>query len=641
MERRFLVLAAVIFSSQLQAQDTSTIKTLDDVVVTATRFEQKQSTTGKVVSVIPQQVIQRNAGKTLSEIINKEAGVFINGANNNLGTNQDIYFRGASTGNTLILIDGVPVGDPSQINNGFDLNNINTDQVDRIEILKGAQSTLWGSDAVAGVINIITKKTGRRGISPTAMIGYGSYNTLRTNVGIGGSLENFSYNIGYHYTNSKGFSAAYDSTGQNDFDNDKFTQNNLQANLRYQLSNRMAIKGLYTNATYKASIDAGAFQDDKDYIFDNKNTVGNLELSYTAEKLRLNLSQTFIDAARVYTDDSASVGGFAKYSKGEYNGSSAITELYGNIALYKKLSLVSGVQYLRQQTDQDYLSISSFGPYQTALGDSAKANNLSVYNSLLLTDVGGFNMEAGFRYNSHSIYGSNTTYTFNPSYTLDENVKIFVNISSAYKIPSLYQLYSEYGNKSLKPEKSQNYEFGVHTFYNNNRNSLRLTAFRRDIKDLIVFYTDFSTYFSQYINRDEQHDYGFELESKIAVGKKCSWINNITYVDGEGKDDGIKVKNLYRRPNFTMNSILTVEPIDALTLMPSFRFVGTRLKGQYDAGPLQQPQYYTVDFYLGYSFASRFRLFVDFRNITNQKYFDINGYNSRRFNVMTGLNISL
>jgi hypothetical protein len=70
--------------------------------------------------------------------------------------------------------------------------------------------------------------------------------------------------------------------------------------------------------------------------------------------------------------------------------------LYGNITLHKKLSLVSGVQYINQKTDQNYLSISSFGPYKTALGDSAKANNFSIYNSLLLTDVKGFNVEAGF-----------------------------------------------------------------------------------------------------------------------------------------------------------------------------------------------------------------------------------------------------
>jgi outer membrane cobalamin receptor len=108
MKRMFLVLTAVVFSSKLLAQlapapqqDSALGKQLDEVVVTATRFQQKQSTTGKVVAVIDQATLQRNVGKTLVEVINAQAGVFINGANNNLGTNQDVYFRGAGSGNTL------------------------------------------------------------------------------------------------------------------------------------------------------------------------------------------------------------------------------------------------------------------------------------------------------------------------------------------------------------------------------------------------------------------------------------------------------------------------------------------------------------------------------------------------------------
>jgi vitamin B12 transporter len=118
------------------------------------------------VTVIDQLALQRSGGRTLTELLNQQAGLFVIGANNTLGTNQDIYLRGSATGNTLILIDGIPVADPSQINNSFDLNTINPGQIERIEILKGSQSTLWGSDAVAGVINIITKTRGHGQVQP-------------------------------------------------------------------------------------------------------------------------------------------------------------------------------------------------------------------------------------------------------------------------------------------------------------------------------------------------------------------------------------------------------------------------------------------------------------------------------------------
>ena len=144
MKKKIFIVAAVFFSSQSFAQQDST--TMDEVVVTATKTALKQSQTGKVVTVINQAMLQSNAGKTLTEILNYQAGIFVNGASSNLGSNQDYYLRGASTGNTLILLDGIPVADPSYISSYFDLNNISPSQVERIEILKGAQSTLWGSE---------------------------------------------------------------------------------------------------------------------------------------------------------------------------------------------------------------------------------------------------------------------------------------------------------------------------------------------------------------------------------------------------------------------------------------------------------------------------------------------------------------
>jgi vitamin B12 transporter len=182
------------------------------------------------------------------------------------------------------------------------------------------------------------------------------------------------------------------------------------------------------------------------------------------------------------------------------------------------------------------------------------------------------------RFNNHSIYGNNVTWSFNPSYQIDDVTRVFINLSSAYKVPSLYQLYSEYGNDLLKPETSTNYEIGVQSLSNNNKNSIRLVAFKRDIKNLIVFFTD-ANYNSQYINRDEQHDYGFEVESSIAIGKMGALVSNFTYVEGEGKTNNAKTNNLFRRPNFTFNSTLTLEPVKGLTVMPNVRFVGTRWRG--------------------------------------------------------------
>lgn len=639
--KKIFAVTAILFSSQLQAQEDTTSRTMESFIVTATKSPIRQDQTGKVVTVIDQATIQRNIGRTLTEILNISPGIFINGANNSPGTNQDFYFRGAGTGKVLVLMDGIPMMDPSQINNSFDLNSIAPSQIERIEILRGAQSTLWGSDAIAGVVNIITKNGGAAKAAPTVLLSYGSYNTFRGNAGVNGKLNAFDYNLNYSRTTSSGFSAAYDSTGTKNYDNDGIKQNNFQANLGYQFSPKASLRGMAQVGKYIADLDAGAFTDDRDFTGTNRQNLYSLDFGFATGKTSLHFINSYQKSKRELADDSTHRGGFAKFVRGFYDASTVTSDLFANIRFSERASLLVGSQGTWQNTDQGYFSLSSFGPFETKLGnDSAKANNTSLYASFLLTGVSGFNNEIGFRYNNHSIYGSNATYTFNPSFNIDAATRVFLNISSGFKIPSLYQLYSEYGNKTLKPEKSQNYELGVQLFTADRRSNFRVLGFRRDIKNLIVFFTNPSTFASNYINRDEQNDYGFEMESNIGLGQIGNWTNNFTYVDGSGKERGVEVRNLFRRPNVTFNSVLTLQPVPALTLMPSFRFVSTRLKGPFDFGPNLMPQYYTVDFYTAYNLTPRLRAFVDLRNITDQQFFDVPGYNSRRFNLMAGISAS-
>ncbi|MBO9592723.1 MAG: TonB-dependent receptor [Niabella sp.] len=645
MKKAILMMTAVFCSGLLLAQDQQTAN-LDEVSVTASKTPLKQNQTGKVVTIIDQATLQRNLDKSLTEILNTQAAIFTAGANNTLGSNQELYFRGSATGNTLILIDGIPINDPSQNSSApIDINNINIGQIEQIEILKGSQSTLWGSNAMAGVINIITKKGGTEKIMPNAHLSYGSYQTFRGNVGIRGTVDHFDYNIAYNQINSKGFSAAYDSTKSGNFDRDGFNQNNIQANLGYKISDRLsaAYMGMYSK--YKADGDAGAFTDDRDYRINSKNLINTLKLQYKHTQTSVTLSQSIISSERAYTDDSAHVGGFAKWSHGLYNGRSYITDLFGNYYFSGHVSLLAGLQYSAINTDQQYKSISSFGPYEALpLGkDSAKFNNFAGYISLLLLDLKGFNNEMGVRINNNSKYGSNATFSFNPSYNVSTNTKVFVNISSGFREPSLYQLYGEYRNKTteLKPEKSINYEAGVQTNFDEGKSWFRMVGFKRDIKDLIIYYTDAATFESYYMNQNEQHDYGFEMESSIAIGRIGSFSNNLSYVDGQGKNNTGTINNLYRRPNFIFNSSLVLTPITNLTVNPAFRFVGNRLKGEFDAGAPVLPHYYTLDFYASYAFTPKIKIYTDFRNLTDQVYFDTPGYNAKRFNFMGGLLLNL
>src|SRR5258705_9173746 len=159
MSQKFLLIITTLLAglSAIAQTDTSS-KAMEPVIITANKLPQKQRTTGKVITLISKEEIEKSAGKSLAQLLNEQAGITINGALNNQGTNQSLFMRGASSGRTLILLDGIPIYDPSVINNEFDLNLISLANVECIEICRGAQSTIYGSDAVAGIVNIITTK---------------------------------------------------------------------------------------------------------------------------------------------------------------------------------------------------------------------------------------------------------------------------------------------------------------------------------------------------------------------------------------------------------------------------------------------------------------------------------------------------
>jgi outer membrane cobalamin receptor len=131
------------FQRQLQAQKPAqvisgdTTKNLDEVVITANKYPQKQSSTGKVLTVINRDQLEKNTGRSLAQVLNDQAGIIVNGSQNPLGTNQLLYMRGAGSANTLILVDGVPANDAAGISGEFDINHFNVDQIERVEILKG------------------------------------------------------------------------------------------------------------------------------------------------------------------------------------------------------------------------------------------------------------------------------------------------------------------------------------------------------------------------------------------------------------------------------------------------------------------------------------------------------------------------
>ena len=633
----------LIASSTSYAQDSA--KILNEVIVTATKAPIKQTETGKVVNVISQEQLQKSFGKTLGQVLDEQPGMIINGANNTLGTNQTVYTRGAASGSTLIMVDGIPLYDPSGISDEFDLNNFALDNIERIEILKGAQSTLYGSDAVAGVINIITKKTGNKPLSFNADLSAGSYGTYKGAVSVSGNNgHGQTFFVSYNKIKSHGFSSAYDSTGKDHFDNDGFDQDVFQLNygLKPFKNTSVTISGKYNNN--HADLDAGAFQDDKDYTNHNNNLIASAVADYKMKEGFIRLQYSYNLFNRNFLDDSTDVGGFSKFQKGKYNGASHFAELYTSLNVTHHLELLTGVDYRQNSSSQLYIYLPDFGsPALPISADSAITKQFSYYASLMFKQKKGFNMEAGGRYNHHNIYGSNFTYSLNPFFLLDDHFKIYVTAASGYQVPSIYQLYSEYGNKELKPQTTTSVEGGLQYF--SDKIDARVTGYIRDGKNVFYFYTDPVTYAGKYINADKQKDHGVETEATIHFDNQFFVGINYTYVDGKLSTKNAAEKdtsyfNFYKRPKNVLNLSLNYQATKNMFLSARLKTVSKAFGPQYNGPDLELTGYYTLGFYGQYIFNKSFRIFADFENLTDQKYFETRGYTTKGFNFNGGVKVS-
>lgn len=647
MKKQWILVAATLISSPLLAQDAdTTANTLDEVVITAGKSSQKQSTTGKVLTVINRRTLENNSGRTLTQVLNEQAGIIINGSQNAFGTNQTVYMRGAGSANTLILVDGMPVTDGSGITIEFDLNHMAIDQVERVEVLKGAQSTLYGSDAVAGVINIITRKSqSAKPFGLNGQIAGGSYGTYKGNLGISGETGKFHYSAQYNRLKSDGFSAAYDATGKAGFDRDGYKQDVLNSSLGFNIAGNWKLRGYGQISGYKADIDDAPLQDDKNNTIHNKQQLFGLQSLHTLKNGSLTINANYNRIHRSYSDPVNNPVGANDWDPftGDYKGRSLFAETYLSMVLNEHLNLLAGIDYRRNSADIS----TSYG----SLGkDSLEASMMSAYANLSLKAISGFGAEAGGRFTQHREFGDAFTWSLNPYFSLNNRLKMFASVATAFRAPSLYHLASEYGNRNLQPEKSRQFELGLQYTDPAQRFTARTTAFIRRIEDVIIFASLPAPPYGQYRNGDKQADQGLEAELKFNLSSKWQLTANYSFVEGEistkTADKDTSYFNLYRRPRHSLNIGTGYQLTDKLYAGIGFRWVDKRQDPFFNPDTYATEiktldAYYNLDLNLNYRINKTFDIYADFRNLTDRRYFDLYGYNSRRFNLMAGLRFRL
>ena len=614
----------------------STLKgdsTLSEVTISAPKYPEKLARTGKVVSVISAEMIQANQGKSLGELLQQSVGVAVVGARSAPGTNQEIYVRGANTGHVLLLMDGFPLNDPSHISSVMDWNLINLANIERIEILKGGQSTLYGSDAMAAVINLVTKKN-TKGLS--FVLQGGGLGTHQEQISWSTRQGNNQLQIQAQNFATDGFSSAKVAQGKAEADG--FRQQSWGLKWGRDMGKNGNFDFSYSSQLYQGNLDNGPFVDDRDFA--SKATSHSFRSQYQVGKFTMRAFQDLIH--REFNNDSTDVAenAFYKFSLSNYVGLNQGVESFVKILVKENATLLIGSEYRRQKTEQSDLFISEYGPYSSPdLTENQKTQQIMGIYATFQQSWAKFGYEVGTRWNLQSTFGNYFTYNLNPYWAISQTAKLFGNYYTSFKTPSIYQLASPYGNLDLQPEQGETIELGAEKKYKSWK--IRVVGFQNEVNQGIVFQSMAVEPFGKYQNISRQKTHGIEFELGYQKAKFHADFN-YTYLKGEMIDRDSTYSSLIRRPSNAWNLSLQYKLHKKWSVGMNNQYVGQRTDYFYDessysvkANPMDG--YLWTDLSINYQINRNWKLSGILKNALNQEITEITGYSGQPRNVQISL----
>jgi vitamin B12 transporter len=607
--------------------------TLAEVTISAPKYPEKLARTGKVVSVISAEMIQANQGKSLGELLQQSVGVAVVGARSAPGTNQEIYVRGANTGHVLLLMDGFPLNDPSHISSVMDWNLIDLANIERIEILKGGQSTLYGSDAMAAVINLVTRKDAK-GLN--VVLQGGGLGTHQERIAWSTRQGNNRLQIQAQNYATDGFSSAKIAKGEAEADG--FKQQSWGLKWGRDLGKNGNLDFSYSSQLYQGNLDNGPFVDDRDFV--SKATSHSFRAQYQVKNWTVRAFQDLIH--REFKNDSTNIAAnaFYKFSLSNYVGLNQGFESFVKILVKENATLLIGSEFRRQKTDQSDLSISEYGLYISPdLTEKQKTQQILGTYFTFQQSWGKFGYEVGTRWNSQSTFGNYFTYNFNPYWAISQTAKLFGNYYTSFKTPSIYQLASPYGNLDLQPEQGETIELGAEKKYKSWK--IRVVGFQNEMNQGIVFQSMAVEPFGKYQNISRQKTHGIEFELGYQKAKFQADFN-YTYLKGEMIDRDSTYSSLIRRPSNAWNLSLQYKLHKKWSVGMNNQYVGQRTDYFYDessysvkANPMDG--YLWTDLSINYQINRNWKLSGILKNALNQEITEITGYSGQPRNVQISL----
>ncbi len=523
MTKFLLLLSAAAIAASADAQ---TLPAADaaDVVVTATRVAQPASEIGQAVTVIDRAEIERRQTVVVSDLLATTPGVTVT-RNGTLGALTGVRIRGAESDQTLVVIDGVRVNDPASTGGGFDFGNLLASSVERIEVLRGPNSVPWGSQAIGGVVNIITAAPAE-GLQARANAEYGYADSMFASAGISGAKGPVSGSLTGGYLRTDGISSAASGT-----ERDGYRQYGATGRLGVEFAPGIGLdlRGYFADS--RVELDGFPAPD---YVLADTADYGKTQELYGYAGLHANVADGRFNNRVAFTIADINRDTYEPAFGAEPSflgrGRSERYEYQGDFRPLDQVRLVAGVERENSRFNDGFTY--------------ADTGITSVYGQLIVKPLDILTLTGGVRNDDHEDFGNHTTFGANAALALRTGTTVRASYGEGFKAPTLYQLFSDYGNRGLDPETARNFDIGVEQAFLADRARVGVTYFNRRSRNQIDFRDCSAT---------EQATAG-----SICVDRPFGVYDNVARAEA----DGVEVS-------------LALRPVDPLTLTANYSYIHT------------------------------------------------------------------
>lgn len=600
-------------------KDSVQLHVLDEVIVSDSRFELRRENSGKTVIEISAAELERNQGRTVAEVINTKSGLEINGTRSFAGQNLSVFARGGNNRQVLVIIDGIQVLDPSNVNAEYDLRLLNLSQIENIEIVKGAASTLYGNSAATAVINITTKQSEKNGMNLEAISNWGtnqsqthrnnSLSDISNNVTISGKNKGLTYLASGGHQFTDGLSAAIGEEA------DAFSRIDGNIKVGYRFSENFTSEASAFYNKLRSDYDNGFPIEDADFHFNSEQSRFGLATTYTYDNGSLHLNTAFNQIKRDFVSDFLN----------SFDSESFVLDVFNKYTFNERFFTIIGLNLVEGKT---------------IFTEKVSSRNLDPYFNLVYVSGFGLNVNAGARWNNHNEYGSHWIYNLNPSYRIkwDEGyLKFLGSYATSYIGPNLSQLYGPFGpNINLRPEENTTLEGGLEVRLSKGFR-FNTVYFNRSEEARIQFEViDPDTFESQYQNMNGTNKVsGIEVEVAAIPFNDLHVSANYTFTDMD-TDLALRI------PNHKWNVQIEYNLNERTYISANYQHLSERLDTDFNTFmDVDLAAYGILNVTAQHRISEHVQLSASLDNVLNEDYVELLNYTTRGRNFRIGMRLTL